>query len=202
MKSTNSCCFIRNFFMEKDFLDNLMEKSDVWKTSLANELGRVMQGVGGRIIGTDTMEFVQQNTIPRNKKVTYANFVCDLRPLKAEKHRVRMTIGGDKLDYQHKTASPTASLIESKLLINSVISDAKHGAKFFTMDLKDHFLQTIMDEPEYMRIHRRYIPKEIQNEYSTEQFKSNDNYIYCKIKRGMYGLKQAARLAYDLSKNG
>ena len=26
---------------------------------------------------------------------------------------------------------------------------------------------------------------------------ADDNYAYCKIKKGMYGLKQAARLAYD-----
>ena len=37
-------------------------------------------------------------------------------------------------------------------------------------------------------MHRRYIPEEIKKEYSTEKYHSNDNYIYCKIKRGMYGL--------------
>ena len=121
-------------------LDKLIKKDKVWETSLSNELGRVMQGVGNRIQGTDTMEFVHRREIPNHKKITYANFVCDYRPLKSEKHRVRMTIGGDKLDYPYDTASPAASLIETKLLLNSVISDAKAGAKFFTMDLKDHFL--------------------------------------------------------------
>ena len=27
--------------------------------------------------------------------------------------------------------------------------------------------------------------------------KAKDGYVYCQIKKGMYGLKQAARLAYD-----
>ena len=52
-------------------------KDEVWHTSLSNELGRVMQGVGSRIVGTDTMEFISKNQIPLNKKVTYANFICD-----------------------------------------------------------------------------------------------------------------------------
>ena len=181
-------------------LDQLMKRDRIWTVSLSNELGRVMQGVGGRIKGTDTMEFISKNDIPKNKKVTYANFVCDLRPLKEEKHRVQMTIGGDKLEYEHETASPAVSLIETKLLINSVISDAKHGARFLSMDLKDHFLQTAMKDPEYMRIHRKYITDEIKNQYQTDKYTSNDEFIYCRIKRGMHGLKQAARLAYDLLK--
>ena len=147
------------------------------------------------------MEFISKHKIPSHKKVTYANFVCDHRPLKEEKYRVRMTIGGDKLEYQHETASPAASLIETKLLLNSVISNAKDGARFFTMDLKDFFLQTVMDDPEFMRIHKRYLTDEIKEEYQTEQYTSNDDYIYYKIKRGIYGLKQAARLAYDLLKS-
>ena len=37
------------------------------------------------------------------------------------------------------------------------------------MDPKDHFLQTIMDEPEFMRIHKRYIAEEIKNEDKTDK---------------------------------
>ena len=54
------------------------------------------------------------------RKVAYANFVYDFRPLKSKKYRVQMTIGWDKLEYPDTTASHTASLIETKLLLNSV----------------------------------------------------------------------------------
>ena len=51
--------------------------------------------------------------------------VCDFRPLKEEKYRVQLTIGGDKLDYANKTALPTANLLDTNFLINSTISDAR-----------------------------------------------------------------------------
>ena len=63
------------------------------------------------------MEFINKRDIPKHKKIIYANFVCDFRPLKAEKNRVRMTIGGDRLEYSEDTASPVALLIKTKLLL-------------------------------------------------------------------------------------
>ena len=182
-------------------LDQLLVGPDkeIWTQALTNEMGRTAQGVG-KLIGNDTIEFMHKHEVPDKRKVTYANFICDYRPLKTEKYRVRMTVGGDRLDYPYDSTSPAASLLETKILINSVISDAKHGARFCTMDIKDFFLQTVMDIPEYMRIHKKYFTKEICNKYGIQQKIATDNYIYCKIKRGMYGLKQAARLAYDLLK--
>ena len=122
-----------------------------WSRSLENELGRLPQGFKNRVTPQDALDFIRFNKVPQERKVTYANFVCDYRPLKAEKFRVRMMIGGDKLDYHEDTASPTASLIETKLLINSVISDHKnHKSKFCSIDIKDFFLTTPMDRPEYL----------------------------------------------------
>ena len=47
-------------------------------------------------------------------------------------------------------------MLETKLLLNSAISDNK--ARFLTIDLKDYFLQTIMIEPEFMKIKAKYFP--------------------------------------------
>ena len=44
-------------------------------------------------------------------------------PLKGKDH-IRLTLGRDVLDYFGDTSSPAVLLIETKLLINSVISDA------------------------------------------------------------------------------
>ena len=57
-------------------------------------------------------------------------------------------------------------MLEMKLLVNSVISDAKDGAQFMSADLKDFFLQSIMPELEYMRIPWKYFPEDIRQRYS------------------------------------
>ena len=50
-----------------------------------------------------------------------------------------------------------------------------------------------------MRIYRKYLPLDIIHCYDLTK-KHNNYYIYCKIIKGMYGLKQAALLAYNYLK--
>ena len=179
-------------------LDDLLtgDNKDIWIRSTSNEIGRLAQGNIHGVQYTDTIEFIHKHEVPIGRAVTYANFVCDYRPLKQEQYRVRLVVGGDKLTYLEDAGSPAASILETKLLINSVISDALNGAKFMSADLKDFFLASPMATPENMRIHRKYIPQDIIDKYHLET-KFNNDYIYVKIKKGMYGLKQAAILAYE-----
>ena len=128
--------------------------------------------------------------------------MCDYRPLKSEPWRVRIIVGGDKLSYADDPGSPTASIVETKILINSVISHAKHGARFMSLDLKDYFLATPMAHPEYMKVPIRKFPQDIKDKYNLNSIVSTNGFVYIKIKKGMYGLKQAAMLAYkNLIKN-
>jgi hypothetical protein len=98
-----------------------------------------MHGVGKnrptdkRIKGTDTMRFIHKHIIPKNKKVAYARFVCDLRLQKDEIHRTRITAGGDRLPYDGKTSTETASLETTKIHTNSVISTK--GARHLCLDI-------------------------------------------------------------------
>ena len=71
---------------------------------------------------------MHQFDLPATKKVTYACFVCDYRPLKPEQYRVRLVVGGDGLDYSEDAGAPAASMLETKISLNSVISDA-HNKK-------------------------------------------------------------------------
>ena len=146
---------------------------------------------------TDIIDFIPFSQVPANKKVTYASFACDHRPLKTEPWRVRIIVGGDKLLYESDAGSPAANMLETKILLNSVISDAKNGARFCSMDLKDMFLHTPMLSPEYMKVHYRYFPQDIRTTYNLNDIVHSDGYIYIKIKKRMYGLKQAAILAYE-----
>ena len=57
----------------------------MWQRSSANEFGRLAQGVGGRIEGTETIKFLQYHEMPKDWRPTYARFVCEICPQKTEK---------------------------------------------------------------------------------------------------------------------
>ena len=85
--------------------------------------------------------FLHKSKIPTDKIVAHANIVCDHRPLINEKIRVRLTIEGDVLEWSYDASSPAASLLESKILLNSVILDGQRGARLTTIGLKDYLPQ-------------------------------------------------------------
>ena len=122
--------------------------------------------------------------------------VCDHWSLKQELLRVRLTVGGDRLSYSSDAGSPAVTLLKAKLLFNSTISDSDKGACFMAGDLKDFFLATSMEDSEYMHIHLKYFFDDIRKEYDIDSKIASDGYIYVCINKGMYGLKQAAILAY------
>ena len=56
-----------------------------WNKSLANEFGRLAQGLpDGRVTGTNTIFFIHRDQVPKDqlKDVTYASFSCDMKPNK------------------------------------------------------------------------------------------------------------------------
>ena len=69
-----------------------------------------------------------------------------------------------------------------------------------TLDLKHHFLASPMPQPAFMKIPSKHIPSDIYSKYNLES-KIKHGVLFCKIKKGMYGLKQAALLAYILKQN-
>jgi hypothetical protein len=66
-----------------------------------------------------------------------------------------------------------------------------------TMDVKNYYLNTPLDRPEYIRFHMSLIPQEIIEAYNLEAI-AVDGYVYAQINRGMYGLPQAGMLANKL----
>jgi hypothetical protein len=81
----------------------------LFEIGLSNELGRICQGMRD-IAGTNTAFFIELNSIPKDRKITYGKLVCDFKPNKTEKHRVRLTVGGDRLDYSGDIATSTADI--------------------------------------------------------------------------------------------
>jgi hypothetical protein len=69
----------------------------LWRRGFGKECGRLFQGIRD-IAGTDTCFLVKLTNIPKDRKITYGKIVCDYKPHKKEKERVRLTVGGDRLD--------------------------------------------------------------------------------------------------------
>ena len=111
------------------------------------------------------MQFISITELPKGTKATYANFVCDHRPLKPEPWRVQLVVDGDKVKYIYDASSPSTTILETKILINSTIFDSHQGARFLTLDIHNFFLCSTMPQPEYMCIHCRYIPPDIIRRY-------------------------------------
>jgi hypothetical protein len=69
----------------------------IWTRGFGNECGRLFQCIQD-IPGTDICFFTRLNNNPEDRKITYGKIVCDYKPHKQEKERVRLNVGCDKLD--------------------------------------------------------------------------------------------------------
>ena len=95
--------------------------------------------------------------------VTYGQIVCDIREGKAEKNRTRLTVGGNRINYPVDVGTPTACLLEVKLLVNSVVSTA--GVYFMTLDIKNFYLNTPLARYEYLRLKLSNLPEDVIEKY-------------------------------------
>ena len=84
----------------------------------------------GRVKGTNKIFFISKEDLPtaRWKYVTYGRIVVNHRPKKSDPNSVRLTVGGDHINYPGDCGTPTTNMLTVKLLLNSVISTK--GAKF------------------------------------------------------------------------
>ena len=65
-----------------------------------------------------------------------------------------------------------------------------------TVDIKDFYLNSTLEDYEYMRLPVSVMPDKIIDLYNLHDLVC-DGYVYIKICGGMYRLPQAGRLAYD-----
>jgi hypothetical protein len=128
----------------------------LWKRGFGNECGRLFQGIQD-IPGTDTCFFIKLTNIPKDRNITYGKIVCDYKPQKTEKERVRLTVGGYILDYSGDIATSTADITTFKILINSTIST--EDAAMMMMDIKNYYLGTPLPRFEYMKMLLSGFPK-------------------------------------------
>ena len=142
------------------------------QNTLANDLGLLSQGIGTHMpTGTNTVFFVAKYAITHGRKVTYARRVASIRPTKDEVNRVRVTVGGDRLDFPSATTTHCSSLTTTKCLLNSTISTP--GDRFMTLDIKDFYYGTVMAQYESIKLAVSCIPNEIIDQYSLRTLSSD-----------------------------
>ena len=60
------------------------------------------------------------------------------------------------------TGSPASNMLELKVSIKSIISDANKGARFCTVDITNFFLASAMRRAEYTKVKYKHLPEDIR----------------------------------------
>jgi hypothetical protein len=121
--------------------------------------------------------------IPKNQTVTYARVLVDFRPQKADPHCIRITVGGNLINYPGKLSTRTADLTTSKLMWNSVLST--EGAKYMCFDIKNFYLTAPLDHFECMKMPLALFSKWIIKQYDLQKHVLN-GFVYLEMRRAVW----------------
>jgi hypothetical protein len=97
---------------------------DLRLKAMRKELHCLAQGCPGITKGTNTIFFLLHAdicTISSNRTITYTRIVINHHPQKEDPNHVRITVGGNLIDYLFELTTCTANMVSSKILWNSVI---------------------------------------------------------------------------------
>ena len=148
-----------------------------------------------RLLESETGRFIQPNEMPSGRISAYYNPQPKIKFKNGVlQYRIRGTIGGDRIDYPGSTAAFVATMETVRVTSNAAVSE---DAEIMTADIENFYLGTPLDRPEYMRIALKHVPPDIIERYQLQSFIHN-GYLLMEITKGIYGLKQAGKLAQDM----
>jgi hypothetical protein len=168
---------------------------ETWSKAFGKEIGRLAQGQKGVVNGTDALFFIPKSDVPpeRLRDITYARICANYRPEKADPNRIRITLGGNLVNYPGDVGTRTADLLTVKLLLNSVISTP--GARFMSLDISNFYLMAPMTRYKYVRMNLSDFPEEMIEEYKLRDIATPDGCVIAECRKCVYGLPQAGILA-------
>ena len=136
-------------------LMNDLATAEVWQTAFGKDFGGMCQGdnkMGQK--DTNAMFVMNHDDIAiayHNKKVfTYGNPVVDYRPQTEDPKRIRITAGGNLINYADKLSVRTADINTAKYHWNSVISTK--NARYMCLDIGNFYLSAALEYYEYMKM--------------------------------------------------
>ena len=141
--------------------------------------------------------FIKDEEIPADQKAMYGQTVVAFFPQKYYSYQTSLTVGVNLINHPGWLSTPTADMLNQKLLFNSTISIT--DALFVMADLKNFYLNTPMDRYTYMRLSIYIITQWIIEVYDLMSKVKND-FVMCEIHQGMYGFPQEEILANKLLK--
>ena len=98
---------------------------------------------------------------------------------------MRLTAGGNILEYDGKNSTETPGLGKTKILVNSVISTPRW------FDISNMYINTKLPSLDYMKIHVSLIPQEVMEEYNITWYLDVKGYSYVEIMVAIYRLIQS-----------
>jgi hypothetical protein len=119
---------------------------DLWVPAMLKELHRLAQGKENVTVGTNTIFFLSHSEIqciPKDCMVTYACIVINHQPQNDNPNHIRITVGGNLINFPYELTTRTANMVSAKIMWNSVVSTP--GAKFSGADIKNMYLETLLD---------------------------------------------------------
>ena len=94
-------------------------------------------------------------------------------------------VGGDRLGFQGDTSIEIVGLETEKMVFNSVISTP--DAQFMTINISNMYLNTPLQEYQYMRFNISMVPQEVIDHYNLQSKITGDGWLYCEIRKAIYG---------------
>ncbi len=132
---------------------------------------------------------------PKRSDPTYAKVVIAYCPQKEDPYRIRITVGGNLINYPGELTTCTADMTTAKLYWNSVLSTPK--ARYMCLNIGNFYLTTTLDCYEYMKMPINLFPPWIIDHYDLHT-KVVRGYIYLQMHEAVWGLPQASILANKL----
>ena len=178
-----------NLTFNKAIMDENWDRNIHFSIADANEFDKYL----GQ---TKTMHAIHTQDIApdRRKDITYYSKQIKEKINENEEYsaRVRGVAGGDRIIYPGDVSQTVAVMSTVKIFLNSVVSE---DADFMTIDIKDFYIGTPMERPEYIRIPAKCIPPSIMAKYNLSQYVDRNGNIIFEINKTLWGLPQAGRLS-------
>jgi hypothetical protein len=157
-----------------------------WERAFEEEIVRLVDT-------TKSIKWKVDGILPNGRTATYANTVGYKKIINGTPvFRVRLAFGGNLSDYDGERSSSMVDITTVKVAFNHLVSD--ENLDYCTLDLKDMYLQSKLDRPEFMRMPLAQIPMNLRVKLGMAHLPEHTMILW-QVDQALYGMPQAGMLA-------